>query len=221
MKQTKALVWPALTLAGAAALLVVLVATETFGRRSVFCSSTECFVEGVLWSLPTYAAMLAVYIADVLITSALMSAQIGPSSVRIVALTTAVAGAVAYIIVSIVSLDAAWVGAFSGQLSPPPPALRLPPAFAILSAPLWTLCLMLLGVSIALTSLLLPPLRAPQPLAALGWIAGVAMAALIPSAQIYTAYRFAVPIAFLAVTIWASWLAVVLIRRSPQLWLAP
>ncbi len=215
MKQSKNLVWPALALAAAAALLVVLVVTETFGRRSVFCSSTSCFVEGVLWSLPTYAAMLAVVIACVLITVALVRARVGPSSVRIIALSTALAAAVAYIIVSIVSLDAAWVGAFSGQLSPPPPALRLPTVFASLTAPLWTLCLMLLGVSIALTSLLLLPLRAPQPLAVLGWIAGVAVAALIPSVPIYTAYRYAVPVAFLAVTVWAFWLAVVVIRRSP------
>jgi hypothetical protein len=221
MYRSKAAVWSPVTLAAAAALLVVLAVTETFGRRSVFCSSTTCFVEGVLWSLPSYAAMLAIVIAAGRIAAALVRARVGPSSMRIVALSAAVAGAVAYITVSVVSLDAAWVGAFSGQLSPPPPALRLPPALATLTAPLGTLSLMLLGVSIALTSLLLP-LRAPTPLAILGWIAGVAVAA-IPSAQMYTsaqistAYRYALPAAFFTVTVWALWLAVVQIKRARQL----
>lgn len=222
MKLSKAVGWPALTLAAAAALLVILVVTETFGRRSVFCSSTACFVEGVLWSLPSYAAMLAIVIADVLIAAALLRARLGPGGVRIAALSTAVAGAVAYIVVSIVSLDAAWVGAFSGQLSPPPPALRLPSVLATLTAPLWTLSLILLGVSIALTSLLLlrlPPLR---PLVVLGWIAGVAVAAIpsaqmYASAQMYPAYRYALPVAFSLLTVWALWLAIVQIRRARQL----
>jgi hypothetical protein len=221
MYRSKAAVWSPLTLAAAAALLVVLTVTETFGRRG-FCSSTTCFVEGVLWSLPSYAAMLAIVVATGLIAAALVRARIGPPSVRIVALSAAVAGAVAYIIVSVVSLDAAWVGAFSGQLSPPPPALRLPPVLATLTAPLWTLWLMLLGVSIALTSLLLLPLRAPTPLAILGWIAGVAVAAIpsaqmYTSAQIYTPYRYALPAAFFTVTVWALWLAVVQIKRARQL----
>lgn len=216
------MVWPALTLSAAGAFLVVLVVTETFGRRSVFCSSTACFVEGVLWSLPSYAATLAIFVAAVLIAAALVRARVGPSSVRIVALSAAVAGAVAYIVVSVVSLDAAWVGAFSGQLSPPPPALRLPAVLATLTAPLWALSLTLLGVSIALASLLLLPLRAPRALAVLGWIAGVGVAA-IPSAQMYTsaqistAYRYALPAAFFTVTVWALWLAVVQIKRARQL----
>jgi hypothetical protein len=81
---------------------------------------------------------------------------------------------------------------------------------------------MLLGVSIALTSLLLLPLRAPTPLAVLGWIAGVAVAAIpsaqmYASAQIYTAYRYPLPAAFFTVTVWALWLAVVQIKRARQL----
>jgi hypothetical protein len=71
MYRSKAAAWSPLTLAAAAALLVVLAVTETFGRRSVFCSSTTCFVEGVLWSLPSYAAMLAIVIAAGLIAAAL------------------------------------------------------------------------------------------------------------------------------------------------------
>lgn len=96
----------ALTMAASGAFLLVLRLTETFGRGSIFCSDTACAVEGVLWSLPRYAATLA------------------PS--------------------------------------------------------LWTLSLLLTGVSIALTSLLLLPLRAPLPLVVLGWLAGVAVAAVIP-----------------------------------------
>jgi len=85
-----------------------------------------------------------------------------------------------------------------------------------------------MGIWIALTSLLLLPLRVPRPLVVLGWIAGVALATLMSRvlkpvpievgayALDYALYTYAVPAVFLAVTSWALWLAITLMRRSPQ-----
>ena len=205
-------------MAASGAFFVVLLVTATFGRGSVFCISTSCFVEGVLWSLPSYAAMLAIVVTAVLIAAALVRARVGPSVVRIVALGAAIAGALAYVVVSIVSLDAAWVGAFSGRLTPAPPTPLLPPALVNIAPTLWAVSFMLIGIWIALTSLLTLPLHPPPPLVIFGWVTGVALAALIPLmtfARDYAVRTYALPAEFLAVTVWALFLGLRLIRRSP------
>jgi len=213
MKRTGNLALYALTMAASGASLLIIRVTETFGRGSIFCSSTSCFVESVLWSLPGYAALLAVVMTTALMAAALVRERVGPPVVRIAALLAAVAGAIGYVVAAVVTLDFAWAGAFSGQLSPRPTAL-LPPILVTFAPSLLTLSLMLTGVSIALTSLLLLPLRAPRPLVVLGWVAGVAMAALVSSAQIHAVRTYALPVAFLVLTAWASYLAIVLMRRS-------
>src|ERR1700687_1255367 len=202
-----------MTMAVAGGLLLLFWVTEIFGRGSIFCSDTACAVQGVLWSLPSYAAMLGIFVADFRIAPALPRARVGPSALRAAALGAAVAGGSGYIVAVIVGLDFAWAGAFSGRLTPPAPAPLLPPILLTLAPLRWTLSLMLIGVSIALTSLLLLSLRAPSPLVALGWIAGVAITSLVPSARLYTAYTYAFAAAFLLLTVWALSLAVVLMRR--------
>jgi hypothetical protein len=207
--------WFALTMAASGAVFAVLVVTKTFGRQSIFCSTASCAMEGVLWSLPAYAATLAIALAAVLLTAALERARVGPSALRILAVGTAVAGTVAYVVASIVSLDLAWANAFSGQLSPPPPKPLLPSVLATMNLAFWWLALMLVGVSIALTSLLLLPLRAAPLLVTLGFAAGIGCAALIPYGGSYPLSQYAVPGVFLGVTVWALWLAIFLIRRPP------
>jgi hypothetical protein len=218
MKPLKSAGWLALTMAASGALPVVLVVSRTFGRQSVFCSSTPCFVEAVLWSLPAYAAVLAIVFSLILVASALERARVGPSVVRIAALGAAIAGAVAYIVVSLVGIDIAWAGAFSGRLSPPGPTPLLPPVLATLTPQLWWLALMLIGISIGLTSLLLLPVGAPRPLVILGFVAGVGCAALIPysSGWGYAVSQYALPAEFLGITVWALCVAVFLVRRSPD-----
>ncbi|MEO8631710.1 MAG: hypothetical protein ABI466_00010 [Chloroflexota bacterium] len=216
MRRWEGRAWAALTLAAASALLVVVRVTETFGRGSIFCSNTACFVEGVLWSFPGYAAMLAVVVADVLIAAALVRAGLGPSSVRLAALAAALAGGVAYVVAALVTLDFAWAGAFSGRLTPPAPVPLMPPALVTLTPSLWAISMILVGVSIALISLLLVRLRAPRSLVVLGWIAGVAIATLVASTQrVHAVYPYAVPIAFLMLSAWAFWLAM-LLKRTPR-----
>jgi hypothetical protein len=206
----------ALTMAVAGALLLLFWATETFGRGSIFCSDTACAVAGVLWSLPSYAAMLGVFVAELLMAATLVRAHVGPPAVRAAALGAAVAGAVGYVVAVVVGVDFAWAGAFSGRLTPPAPGPLLPPILITLAPSLWALSLILIGVSIALTSLLLLALRAPSALVALGWIAGVAIASLVPLASVYAAYTTnAFAAAFLILTAWAVCLAIFVARRSP------
>lgn len=208
MKRRENLALYALTMTVSGTLIVVIRVTETLGRGSIFCSDSECAVEGVLWSIPGHAAMLALLIANVLTAAVLVRARAGPSGARIAALGAALAGAVTYIFVAVVTLDYAWAGAFSGRLTPPPPMPLLPPILVTLTSSFWTVALMLTGVSIALTSLLLLPLRAPKALVVLGCVAGVAIAALIPSARIYGANAYVVSVAFSVLTAWAAWLAI-------------
>lgn len=207
-------------MAASSAAVVVMIGTAYFGRGSIFCSSTSCFVEGLLWSLPSYAALLAMVVTAVLIASALMRSRTGPFVVRIVALAAAIAGAFAYATVSLVSLDTAWTGAFSGELTPGPPRAILPPALVPLTPTLWALSFMLIGVWIALTSLLTLPLRAPPALVVFGWVTGVVLAAYIPLMTVARSpavdvNSYALPAEFLAVTAWALGLGLLFIRRLP------
>jgi hypothetical protein len=151
-----------LIMAASGAFLVVLRVTETFGRGSVFCGSTSCFVESLLWSLPGYAAMLAIVTTTALIAVTLMRERIGPSLVRIATLLAATASAIGHAVATVVTLDFAWYGALSGELSGRPTQL-LPPNLITFVPTLWTLSLMLAGVAIALISLLLLSVRAPRP----------------------------------------------------------
>jgi hypothetical protein len=202
-------------MAASAICLVVLRVTETFGRGSVFCSTTSCFVEGLLWSLPGYAAMLGVVVSAALIAAALMRGRVGPLAVRSVTLIAAVAGAIGYVVAAVATLDFAWAGAFSGELGDRPTAL-LPATLMTFVPSLWTLSLMLTGVAIALTSLLLLPLRAPLPLIVLGWATGVALAAIVPLATSWRAYLASaqtLSAVLLALAVWAFALTIV-IRRS-------
>ena len=202
-------------MAASAICLVVLRVTETFGRGSVFCSSTSCFVESLLWSLPSYAAMLGVVVSAALIAAALMRGRVGPSVVRSVTLIAAVASAIGYVVAAVATLDFAWAGAFSGELGDRPTAL-FPPTLMTFVPSLWTLSLMLTGVAIALTSLLLLPLRVPLPVIVLGWATGVALAAIVPLAtswREYSASAHTLTAALLALTVWAIALAIV-VRRS-------
>lgn len=138
MKRTGNLALYALTMAASGASLLIIRVTETFGRGSIFCSSTSCFVESVLWSLPGYAALLAVVMTTALMAAALVRERVGPPVVRIAALLAAVAGAIGYVVAAVVTLDFAWAGAFSGQLSPRPTAL-LPPILVTFAPSLLTL----------------------------------------------------------------------------------
>jgi hypothetical protein len=202
-------------MAASGAVLVVLRVTETFGRGSIFCSSTSCFVESLLWSLPSYAALLAVVITTALMAAVLVRERVGPSLVRIATLLAAAAGAIGHVIATVVTLDFAWYGAFSGELSGRPTPL-LPPILVTFAPTLWTLSLMLTGIAIALTSLLLLPLRAPLPLVVLGWTTGVALAAYVPLMTLWRAsavYAHVLNAEFLALTVWALVLGIVL-RRS-------
>jgi hypothetical protein len=218
MDPSKAVGRPALALAGFGALLMVLLATRTFGRGSVFCGSTSCFVEAVVWSLPTYAAVLAIVLSAVLIAAAVVRARVGPPVLRIVGLGVAIASAAVYVVVSLVSLDVAWVGAFSGRLTPAPPTPLLPPIPATLMPLLWALSFVLIGVWIALTSLLTLSLRTPPALVIFGWLAGVGFLGFIPVAAYardYTVSTYALPVVVLAMTAWALILGITLIKRAP------
>jgi hypothetical protein len=215
MHRANALGQLALAMAASSAIFSAVIASTTIVRGSVFCSSTACFVEGVLWSLPGYAAMLAIVMTAILIASTLVRSHIGPSLVRIVALGGAIVGAVAYVVASLISLDAAWAGAFSGQLTPHPGPL-VPPALVPLTPALWAISFMSIGVWMALTSLLTLRLHVPPPLVVFGWVTGVALVAFIPVmtfARDYTVSTYALPAEFLAITVWALFLGVVLIRR--------
>jgi hypothetical protein len=205
-------------MAAACAAVVVLIATSYFGRGSVFCGSTSCYVASVLWSLPSYAALLAMVTTAVLIASALLGARVGPFVVRIVALAAAITGALAYVTASLVSLDTAWTGAFSGQLTPGPPPYLLPRALVPLTPTLWAVAFMLIGVWIALTSLLILPLRAPLPLVVFGWVTGVALTAYIPLVALArdpAVNNYALPAEFFAMSVWALGLGILLVRRPP------
>jgi hypothetical protein len=203
-------------MAASGAVLVVLRVTETFGRGSIFCHSASCFVEGLLWSLPSYAAMLVVVVTIVLIAAALVRERIGPSFVRFATLCVAAVGAIGYVVATAVTLDFAWYGAFSGELSARPTQL-LPPILITFAPTMWTLSLMLTGVSIALVSLLLLPLRIPVPLVVLGWATGVALAVYVPVTTLWREIWISGPALtaeLLALTVWALRLGIVL-RRSP------
>jgi hypothetical protein len=113
-------------MAASGAFLVLLRVTETFGRGSIFCSSTSCFVESLLWSLPGYAAMLVIVTTTALMAVTLMRERIGPSLVRIATLLAATTSAVGHAVATAVTLDFAWYGALSGELSGRPTQL-LPP----------------------------------------------------------------------------------------------
>jgi hypothetical protein len=207
----------ALAMASSSALFLAL-ATATFGRQSIFCDNTSCHVDLVLWSLPLYAALLALVLSAVLIAAALVRAHVGPPAVRIVALGAAIVRAVAYVVVSILSLDDAWVGAFSGRLTPAPPTPLLPSALRTIAPSLWPLSSMSIGIWIALTSLLTSRLHAPPPLVIFGWITGVAVAAFVPLAmtgRFYAVDMYALPAEFVALTVWAFVLGLALVRRSP------
>ena len=217
MRRIRALGLSALIMAISGAFLVLLRITETFGRASVFCHSTACFVESLLWSLPSYAAMLAVVVATALMAAALVHERVGPSLVRIVAPLAAAGSAVGHVVATIVTLDFAWFGAFSGELSGRPIQL-LPPILITFAPALWTLSLMMTGIAIALTSLLLLPLRAPLPLVALGWTTGVALAVHVPLTTLWREIWMSTPALtaeLLALTVWALLLGIVLRRSSP------
>jgi hypothetical protein len=203
-------------MATSGAFLVLLRVTETFGRGSIFCHSTACFVEGLLWSLPSYAAMLIVVVTTALMAAALVRERVGPSLVRIVTLLVAAGSAVGHVVATIVTLDLAWFGAFSGELSGRPTQL-LPPILVTFAPVLWTLSLMLTGIAIALISVLLLPLRAPLPLVVLGWTTGVALAAYVPLMTLWretAVYAQVLTTELMAMTVWALLLGIVL-RRSP------
>jgi hypothetical protein len=207
----------ALIMAASGAFLVLLRVTETFGRGSIFCSSTSCFVESLQWSLPSYAALLALVITTALMAAVLVRERVGPSLVRIATLLAAAAGAIGHVVATVVSLDFAWYGAFSGELSGPTTQL-LPPILLTFAPSLWSVSLMLTGVSIALMSLSLLSLRAPLPLVILGWGSGVALAAYVPSMTLWRqsdAYAQVLTAELMAVTVWALLLGVGL-RRSPR-----
>ena len=162
-----------LIMAASGALLVVLRVTETFGRGSIFWHSTSCFVEGMLWSLPSYAAMLAIVTTTALMAVTLVRERVGPPPVRMATRTFA--------------------------------------------PTLWTLSLMLTGVSIALISLLLLPLRVPLPLVVLGWTTGVALAVYVPLTTLWREIWMSTPALtaeLLALTVWALLLGIVLRRPS-------
>lgn len=222
MRQSIALTRLALTMAASCAVFALLRVTETFGRLAIFCHETSCFVEGVLWSLPGYAAMLAIVTTAVLMAAALERAHVGPSVVRIAAFAAAVGSTVTYIVASAVTLDSAWAAAFSGRLNPSPQTPLLPPILLTLTLPLWFSSWMLLGVWIALTSLQSLSLRAPWLLVVVGWIAGVALATLSAAMAYafdhaaYLVTRAALSVVFLTVAVWALWLAVFLMRLSPR-----
>ena len=202
-------------MAASGAFLVVLRATETFGRGSVFCSSTSCFVESLLWSLPGYAAMLAVVTTTALMALTLMRERIGPSPVRIATLLAATTSAIGHAVATVVTLDFAWYGALSGELSGRPTPL-LPPDLITFAPMLWTLSLMLTGAAIALVSLLLLSLRAPLPLVVFGWTTGVAVAAYVPLMTLWresAAYAHVLTADLLALTVWALALGI-FFRRS-------
>lgn len=203
-------------MAASGAVLVTLRLTETFGRGSIFCHTASCFVEGLLWSLPSYAAMLIVVVTIALMAAALVRERVGPSLVRIVTLLAAAASAIGYVVATVVTLDFAWYGAFSGELSGRPTQL-LPSIFIPFAPTLWTLSLMLTGVSIALVSLLLLPLRVPVPLVVLGWATGVALAVHTPLTTLWREVWISGPTLtaeLLALTLWALLLGIVLRRSS-------
>jgi hypothetical protein len=205
-----------LIMAGSGAFLVVLRVTETFGRGSIFCSSTSCFVESLLWSLPGYAAMLAIVTTTALMAMTLVRERIGPSLVRIATLLAATTSAIGHVVATVVTLDFAWYGAFSGELSGRPTQL-LPPNLVTFAPTLWTLSLMLTGIAIALISLLFPPLRAPLPLVVLGWATGVALAAYVPLMTLWResgVYARVLTAELLALTVWALFLGILLRRSS-------
>jgi hypothetical protein len=200
-------------MAASGAFLVLLRVTETFGRGSIFCSSTSCFVESLLWSLPGYAAMLVIVTTTALMAVTLMRERIGPSLVRIATLLAATMSAVGHAVATAVTLDFAWYGALSGELSGRPTQL-LPPN--LIRATLWTLSLMFTGVAIALVSLLLLSLRAPRPLVFQGWTTGVALAAYVPLMMLWREsglYAHVLTAEMLALTVWALVLGI-LLRRS-------
>jgi hypothetical protein len=205
-----------LIIAASGACLVVLRVTETFGRGSIFCHSTSCFVESLLWSLPSYAALLAVVITIALMAVTLVRERVGPLLVRTATLLVAAAGAIGHVVATVVTLDYAWFGAFSGELSGRPTPL-LPPILVTFAPTLWTLSLMLTGIAIALISLLLLPLRVPLPLVVLGWTTGVALAVYVPLTTLWREIWMSTPALtaeLLALTVWAILLGIVL-RRSP------
>ena len=206
----------ALILAASGAFLLVLRITETFGRGSIFCSSRSCFIESLLWSLPSYAALLAIVTTTTLMAAALARERVGPSLVRIVTLIAAAAGAVGHVAATVVTLDFAWYGAFSGELTGRPTQL-LPPTLVTFAPTLWTVSLMLTGIAIALTSLLLLSLRASLPVVVLGWTTGVALAAYVPLMTLWresAAYAHVLNAEFLALTVWALVLGIALRRPS-------
>lgn len=207
----------ALIMAASGAFLVLLRVTETFGRGSIFCSSTSCFVESLLWSLPSYAALLALVITNALMAAVLVRKRVGPSLVRIVTLLAAAAGAIGHIIATVVTLDFAWYGAFSGELSGQATQL-LPPILVTFAPSLWTVSLMLTGVSIALLSLSFLSLRARLQLVILGWASGVALATYVPLMTLWresAMYAHVLTTELMAVTVWALVLGFSL-RRSPR-----
>jgi hypothetical protein len=204
-------------MAASGALLVLLRVTETFGRGSIFCSTTSCFVESLLWSLPGYAALLGVVVTTALMAAVLVRERVGPSLVRSATLLAAGTGVIGHVVATVVTLDFAWYGAFSGELSGQPTPL-LPPILITLAPALWAFSLMLTGVSIALMSLLLLPLRAPLLLVALGWAAGVALATFVPVMTLWREFgrsTEALTAELLAVTIWALVLGLVIRRSRP------
>lgn len=186
------------------AFIVYLRVADPLRTRWFFCHDSACYVEALLLSLPGHIAMLAMLVPAVAIAAALNSLRVGPTILRVAALTAAIGSIAAYSLGLVIHLDVAWGGAFSGTLIPPPYGHRfLPGEIDVLLTPLWTWHPILFGVWLGLTSIQLLALRAPAPLVAAGIVLGAGLVVAMPYAFDRRVYDYVLPSLFVAVLVWA------------------